>query len=302
MALAVGAIGSSTQWCIWLMLLSPLLVQRTAWLAMLPIPPMRRLLGIMLLGPVALVTAFGVGANLPVPYLRDQVFLSRNAPLSRATGDYTNPTRLSIVYWRFAPGGKAPLIVSPRGETVEPYTLRVLGLTLYNPYSVRETSSRHVVGWQMARATQAAFGRPMTARQIRTERPRFLTERWPMQLLQGSALLTTALLMLLVVWTGRAPARSASLWHWRSWVLTIPLWLSVLASLLAKDAGSEPLQSLVQGALLRAVEWLGGSSALVALVAAAPVALSVWLLMRRANHPVPEVAAFPVSRWSRQST
>ncbi|MCE2900837.1 MAG: hypothetical protein LXA09_06320 [Gemmatimonadetes bacterium] len=302
MALAVGVLGSSTQWCIWLVLLVPLIVQRTAWLAMLPIPPVRRLLGIMLLGPVALAAAFGVGANLPVPYLRDQVFLSRNAPLSPATGDYTNPTRLSIAYWRFAPGGQAPLIVSPRGETVEPFTLRVLGLTLYNPYSVRETSSRHVVGWQMGRATQAAFGRPMTARQIRTERPRFRTQSWPMQLLQGSVLLTTALLMLLAVWSGRSPARPFSPWQLRGWVLTIPVWLSVLASVISVDAGSEPLQSLVQGALLRAVEWIGGSPTLVVLVAAAPVALSVWLLVRRANHPAPEVAAFPVSRWSRPST
>ena len=67
-----------------------------------------------------------------------------------------------LEFWRFAPGGKAPLIRAPWGETVQPQPLSIAGLAFYNPYDAQEANSARFLEWQMQRATTAVHGRPMS--------------------------------------------------------------------------------------------------------------------------------------------
>ena len=58
---------------------------------------------------------------------------------------YESPTRIKLVYWEVAPDGKAPLIVSPTGESIQPYTLSVPGFVMYSPYTINEKSSKEFI-------------------------------------------------------------------------------------------------------------------------------------------------------------
>ncbi len=115
-----------------------------------------------------------------------------------ATPKGSTRIHVPLEFWRQAPGGKAPVIEAPWGETVEPTTTSVAGFTLYNPYSVSLRSSRHLLDWQFERATLAIYGRPVAflqydAAEASGLRPR--TDGLPMRILtlEGVAFLALSL-------------------------------------------------------------------------------------------------------------
>jgi hypothetical protein len=68
-------------------------------------------------------------------------------------------------YWRWARGGTAPVIEAPWGENYRPQTEQWLSLAFYNPYSVGRESSQRFLEWQFLRATEAAYGQPISLSQ-----------------------------------------------------------------------------------------------------------------------------------------
>jgi hypothetical protein len=140
--------------------------QGTRWLQSLPVSR-RALLALTL---AATVVPFLAGAaagmaivpSLPLPFFGGMVGFG--PALHRGIhGDYPN-TNVPLELWRHAPRGNVPPIQAPWGETVQPASLPILGLTFYNPYDSGK-ASEHFHEWQFARATEALHGRRVSQEQ-----------------------------------------------------------------------------------------------------------------------------------------
>jgi hypothetical protein len=195
-----------------------------------------------------------------------------------------------LEFWRRAPGGQAPLIRAPWGETARPPTLSILWMAFYNPYSGGQDHASHrFIEWQWERATQALHGRPIPLSQYQQARKAGLpvvTNDIRFRILCLSSLLVYCLYLAFVGefsrWRRlRRPAASAS-----RIPLTGLLGLPAVA-MLATDMlwgyryGTSVALPLVRAALLHAVRILPDSVPLVAVIAAVPVLAMYWLLERQ---------------------
>jgi hypothetical protein len=101
-------------------------------------------------------------------------------------------------FWQLAPGGIAPLIQAPWGETFQPPTIRDRGLCLYNPYVVGDQNSAHFYEWQFARGTQAIYGRaiPLSEFQGPGITHRRVIYPWRMKIIHISLILAITLIVI----------------------------------------------------------------------------------------------------------
>jgi hypothetical protein len=171
------------------------------------------------------------------------------------------------------------------GGTVHATTLRVLGITFYNAYSMSARNSERFVEWQFARATEAVYGTAIPLLQYGAAVRAGLTPvtaRPRMRILTLSAdLLAILLLVYLTEWTR---------WHRLrrpSGPLRDALPFAPLAVVLAADGVvrwyySFPLETAaVRAALLHLSNLLPNNLLVVTAAAMVPVVGMYWLVEKQ---------------------
>jgi hypothetical protein len=192
---------------------------------------------------------------------------------------------MPLEYWKVAPRGHAPKIRAPWGESTQPTDLRLLGFSIYNPYSADRQNSPRFLEWQFARATAVVFGRAMPISQYEAVRIGIWT---PLEAQAGAKILEWGLLLgftILLVWlfemADARPFRRIKRVVFESSLLALLLFPALSADVYGIKQGygsfSGPLLRLV---LRWAAGVLPGTGAAVA-VAMLLVALPLWLLARR---------------------
>lgn len=275
-----------SQWAVLLMVSPTALVSGTGMLATLPFSPRRRLWAITIAGPLMLVASYCIGFALPAPYGES---LSDNSPRAKEPGKwYDNATEVRLTFWTYSSDGTVPTITAPWGEVVEPFTVRVLGKTFYNAYTVKRASSERFVNWQLERLTTVAFGTPVSAADLRAgNTPPLVTRRWPVMLVCAGLAISFALLASFGAWMARgAPMMSVhALWIW---LVNVPMFVNLYLQV-GTDAGYQPLGSLALKGILALLEALPPQPVLyvggVLLLALTPVALMALLLDRASRQP-----------------
>jgi hypothetical protein len=139
--------------CISMVVYAPIRL-RMQWLEALPVP--RRAFLLAALVPVVLPVAIGAAFTVAG---RDVV--------SAAPRSGTRSVQVPLEYWRHAPGGVAPVVTAPWGETFRPKPETFLRYPLYNPYAVGPETSARFVEWQYRRAREAVSGHPFTKARMR---------------------------------------------------------------------------------------------------------------------------------------
>jgi hypothetical protein len=193
-----------------------LLIGGTRFLSVLPVAPWRRLLLMLVMGPVAVCAARGLGSAVRAvrdhgdaaavrreQYKRSPAY---DAPFREAVGGrYDNRSRVSLAHWQWAVRAPVPTIAAPWGETVTPYSLRVLGLPLYNPFSIRPGNTQAFAEWQWRRLTRQVYGMALSPRVQKGPWPAPRVSRWPAQIMVAGVLCGAILLQAFGVWHARRP-------------------------------------------------------------------------------------------------
>ena len=162
---------------------------RARWLTGLPVSP-RALLALMLLPYlVPLAVGYAVAGNFGLA--------SDRFPRLSAIPRYGSTIEVPLEYWRHAPAGIAPEIQAPWGESFHPPVTSILGYALYNPFAAGRSNSTRFLHWQVSRAAEAIYGKPVSYGQAMAQpRAPGLT---PLTMQPRSQILGTALLLALAL-------------------------------------------------------------------------------------------------------
>jgi hypothetical protein len=292
-AAMVGFMGFSDQWLFYFVMFAiadaaftrhrnnwmrTLPIPRRALLGMTLVPFLLPLLGILLVGKLAI-------AQIP-PLYADLHSIDDGAPhaFSRAH-DFDRHTKVPLAFWKRAPDERPPVIRAPWGETTGTDALSVLGRPFYNPYSVRTQNSERFREWQFARATTAVYGRPISLAEYEAEDfvpPRRVTSAPPIYILGGALTLTLSLFMAWAVeftsWhrLGRRPILRTTI-QVTLWLLGFVLVVGIDLYYLIRH-GSVVLIPLATAWLMTVAERLGSMPA-VLLGALIPV-LAMYAVLR----------------------
>jgi hypothetical protein len=140
---------------------------RTRWLHSLPIP--RRYLLWLTIFPVVLaILALGSLNALAYAHPRaiDWLPVIARAPRLTRGGHWsqgnTPDIQVPLEFWSVTRAA-APVIKSPWGETSTPSAASLLGITVYNPYSVGRKNTPAFLEWQLNRAARTVYARTIPA-------------------------------------------------------------------------------------------------------------------------------------------
>jgi hypothetical protein len=189
----------------------------------------------------------------------------------------TSLSRVRMVYWRTASGGRVPLVTSPWGETVRPDAITVGGRTLYNPYSATKANSERFAEWQFQRATTAVYGAPIsqTAYRALDKYPAVRLRGLPFELLQltWAAACLLGMVFLLDTMRVRRPGRAGGN-QIIGWTVNA-LFLAFIAVyfLTGRQYGGSLWDNLLEILIVHVVRALHNSTLLVAGVCAASLLL-----------------------------
>ncbi len=259
--------------------------KRTQWSEGLPLSHAFRLNHRLLLGPVLCVVLFGAASNIARPLWPGLNALDEGAPYTRRIdGGFDSPTRVPFEYWAPARGDSAPVIRAAWGETAPAYTLKVFGVTYFNPYTVRATSSSAFLDWQFRRATQAVYGDELDRSTYQPDAaPRRVTFGLRMQLLEGSAMLLYTMLLLAMAIVQRPWMYARTILLRLQALMPIALAVQTLTDFTYQATGSSVTFALGQRALLQLNHYLNSvapdSLVLVFVVALVPL-VAMYVLLR----------------------
>jgi hypothetical protein len=284
----------------WALVVSQHVAFGTRFMTALPWPAWRRLALMVAVGPLAAVAAHGAGGAAShlvhqVTGAQANVAPHDGAPSDpAAAGTRDNPSRVRLTFWRHASGGGAPRIAAPWGEQVDAFTVRILGLTFYNPFTVRESSSPQFTAWQWERLTRAVYGQPVLQERADPDAwPPLRTAHWPVRLMTASLSFTVLLLMTYAVWGSRqAVATVAGVAKQAGYA---PAFLLVILSI-ASPRGADGEVALLEATALWLVDALpAGPLSLPGLlfVAMLPLLFTALLLWRAAHDAVLEFKPLP---------
>ena len=231
---------------------------RMRWMEALPVA--RRLFLLFALVPAVLPMI--VAAALATPTLEVQV------QYRSGTAD----VRFPLEFWRHAPGGVAPVVEAPWGETYQLVPERFLGYPLYNPYAVGPQSSKRFLVWQHDRAQDAVNAQPFGGLRMRI-----------LYTAAISALSLAAVWLIELLYWFRLTRFSTATRSWLALailapVFGIPLILEVTG--IGHRTGSTSI-SLLRALIWRIAGRLPDNLAVVLAVAVIPTVFLLWLLDRQ---------------------
>lgn len=272
-------------------------------LSVLPVHPWRRLQLAVVMFPLAATIAVICGLALRSVY-RPPVTHTFQAPFGEAyAGDWDNPSRVELAYWRWSSADTPPAVVAPWGEQVQPYAARILGWWLYNPFTVRKGTSESFQSWQWQRLTTTVYGVPVAkevlAKRTR-DRPPMRSEQWPILTLRTAFSFALLLIVTLGCWHGRV-----NRFTWRSALriagLSLLMLLPMLGDFLSGGLGLGLVSGVVDQLLMALVAQLPTDPlALVTTVGAIsllPVLAALALLYRASLQPMLEFTPRQVTGW-----
>lgn len=261
--------------------------QRSRWLQVYPISRRSRLWLILGPGMVLPIVTIIIGMQVKIPGFGYVQNLGRSAPgtYRQEARYFDSPTSVSMEYWKRAPGGVAPVITAPWGETAKPYVIRVFSAVYFNPYTTREANSDQFDDWQFRKLTTAVYGFPVALKDYdrHSVQPRRKTSTPRMLVLNIAAGLTYVLIVLFLL----GLARMHMFWR-HALVVTVvagtivaaPMGLILyVTSVYGSPQGTvDILLPLFEGKLLQLSEWLPSNILIVVVIAAVPVLLAYALL------------------------
>ncbi|MEO8881265.1 MAG: hypothetical protein ABI446_12810 [Gemmatimonadaceae bacterium] len=267
LALATMSISSSTRYSM-------------RWLSAIPLSNRARLL-LSLVPTVFTLSVCTVAGRIIGPQFGVDRDLSFRAPMSSiGPSNYFNRSKVPLEYWSRSKGTVAPAIVAPWGESSAADTITVLGMTLFDPYTSGSDNSSRFVDWQVARATSAIYGYPMSvAQEKHGDHPEPLMDREPrMRILNAAAVLA---LMLLIVWSTEFGMwnRFGRIWkYFGAALLAIPVAAMFWVDHIYQNRRAELLVPIAKKLLWHASNALPANLVVVAIAAFLPV-LAVYSLL-----------------------
>lgn len=231
-------------------------------------------------GLMAVIVAPSIGVMLMGMVFASWRRFDPTIPMEWSGAKRVPNVRPTLEFWRSGDGG---MIVSPWGESCPPETTSVLGVKLYNPYTVGPGTSQQFSEWQFRRAAEAFYGHPIDYFDYNHKR---VTDR-PLVRQPRMVILNLA------AYTGWVMLLMNSLFlslHWRIWrisrygqhVMSGVLLVQMLGIILF-DMSSKHLHaaaSVVNFLLLRASQALPDNLPALTVAALLPVALLCWTATR----------------------
>jgi hypothetical protein len=203
--------------------------------------------------------------------------------LERSAPDKISEIRPPLEFWRT---GEAPVIEAPWGESCRPATVHLLGVAIYNPYSLGPANSARFFEWQFRRATEVVYGHAIDYADYKNPHARFrpLLRQGRLAILNLSACACWVMLLFSFAFTAM---------HWRfrrvfaqghtvmGWLVMAPMACIYVVDWLPRIQLPEPVSiSLVNALLLRVSALLPATLPAVALAAVLPVVLLCWTAAR----------------------
>ncbi|MES2523175.1 MAG: hypothetical protein V4617_10780 [Gemmatimonadota bacterium] len=256
------------------------------WLAALPLSHRARLLPQVVLFAIVCFTCFGVARSLSLPGLSAKE-LTHGAPRHERESDrFDDVTGVSLTFWERATSAETPVITAPWGESTRASSLRILGVAMYNPFTVDSHNSSRYVDWQFERATKSVFGRTITRAEYQAEgfeAPVMRSRTWRLGLLRSSIMLSLLLLVSLLA-RGRNGhhSRGEQLRRWIAGALVIwgALFVCVLELTHVIRRMTGVVMPLLDRQLLQLSDALPESGALLLLIVCLPP-LCIYPLVER---------------------
>jgi len=207
--------------------------------------------------------------------------------------------RPPLEFWHVAPQGKAPLIQAPWRESWQPETMRLGGITLYNPYSMGPDNSRRFFEWQYLRATEAVYGQAVAfadRERLHSLRPFDRQARFVVLNLAACACWTMLLVNLVLSALHRRVRRffehGVSVLAWM--IVAQMACVILMETAISREGFGRYGALLVNALLLRLSAALPAGLPLTALAVALPVLLLCWTagrLFRGVELPPPAAVA-----------
>ena len=203
--------------------------------------------------------------------------------LERSASNQVSEIRPPLEFWH---SGEAPVIESPWGESCRPATVHLLGVAIYNPYSLGPANSARFFEWQFRRATEAVYGQAIDYADYQSPHVRFrpLLRQARLAILNLSACACWVLLLFNLAFTAmhwrfrRFFAQGHTVVGWLLVALTAPIFL---IDWLPRVTLPGPISvSMVDALLLRVSAVLPAGLPAVALAAVLPVVLLSWAAAR----------------------
>ena len=161
----------------------------TRWLESLPLSHRARLALTLATTVVPFLIGASIGIGVQSGPFHNRTSVGSVGPHGGSEQFRYAHTNVPLQYWRWAPGGRVPVIRAPWGETVQPAPVSILGLTFYNPYAaaynpwrpsaVTNANSERFFEWQYENATQAVYGRRITFTEYIDTEKRIVTHDVP---------------------------------------------------------------------------------------------------------------------------
>lgn len=134
------------------------------WLTALPVSRRKLLLLSLLPAMTVVLSGLAIAALIPENSVFPDVQLTifqcgSDSRLFDARGRCLS---VNLAYWNWSIGNPKTSISAPWGETYPAESQDLRGFTLTNPWSVPANSSARFFDWQLSRATQAIYGRPIS--------------------------------------------------------------------------------------------------------------------------------------------
>ncbi len=252
----------------------------TRWMHALPLSRRAMLLVLVVPTAVTLLGGVAVGHLIPLPFYTES--MSRGAPRLHTPHYYDNRTNVPLEFWQREPSPRVGPIVAPWGETAEPDTLALPGMTVFNPFTSHEANSQRFIEWQFERATAAVYGHRMTIADYDAGDARHrtrVTSSPRMWILNGGA---TLVLFVILMWLcERTYSYRAAMRPHRVLDITIPL-IPMVATVadyaLGVDRGTGIIIPAAEALLLQLSRTLPQYPLVIVVVAAAPVIVAFKLL------------------------
>ena len=255
----------------------------SAWTGGLPISRRAQLLALLVPTVVAgsLFTILPPLPSLPFGYFRRSLFYGAPATYQSGEKYFDSPTKVPLQYWSVAPDGKAPTIRAAWGETSPPFTLKLPGLLLFNPYSSVEGNSQRFIDWQFARATTAVYGHSIFRGDYHADGPLppRVGDKFPIKVLEAAFMFVYGLGVLVVISVPYMRGRRAGT-RWALIASYCAMILSVFLMGFDLKYGRtvQVVMPLLRMYFMHLVEQLHNNLFLVILVASIPVALMYALV------------------------